>query len=128
MKEQFYGVQVVNFVLNSKGQRVDLGHEKYRGRDPKTGQVILSKYVGRLMNRDTAEKLVKLLRPQYPEAQVVELEWSEDNEPDGLAATSLKELGEIEPLERLSAAVKQCFASGNSREEVIEAVNQAVCS
>jgi hypothetical protein len=99
------------------------GRQNYNGRD-KNGQIqVTSPGDGRLMTQTCAEDFVKVLRIKYPQARVVELNRGDRDE---MAAKTLADLGEQTPLEVLAQAVRDCVSFGNTREQVIIAVETAI--
>jgi hypothetical protein len=98
---------------------VSFGRQNYNGRGP-DGQIQVTRFGdGRLMTRTCAEDFVKVLRIKYPQARIVELNRGDKDE---MAAKTLADLGEQTPLEVLAQAVRDCVRFGNSREQILTAV------
>jgi hypothetical protein len=102
---------------------ISFGLNNYNGRD-KNGSIQVTRFGdGRLMTRSCAETFCKVLQIKYPQARVVELY---RNDRDELAAETLADLGEQTPLEILTLAVRDCIRFGNTREQIITAVEASV--
>jgi hypothetical protein len=74
---------------------------------------------GVFMTKECAEKLVGILKFEYPEAHVVQLSRGDR---DAAAATSLEELGENVGMSKLTAAVHQCVIEGFGKQEIVSKV------
>jgi hypothetical protein len=102
---------------------VSFGRHNYNGRD-QNGLIKTALFGdGRLMTQECAEQLWKLFQLKYPQARVVELNRGDRDE---MAAKTLADLGEQTPLEVLAQAVRDCVRFGNSREQIITAVETSV--
>lgn len=111
MTEQLYGVSFSP-------------RQNYLGRD-KNGVLVFSNFSldGRLMTRECAEDLCKLLRSKYPNVSVVELLRGEKDE---LVANSLADLGEETPIQQIKRLVREAVSYGSSREQILVAVESEI--
>src|SRR5437762_12722937 len=104
---------------------VSFGRQNYNGRDEHGELKLTAPYApsdGRLMNRETADQLCRILKLNYPQVRVIQIFRGEQG---ALTAESLAEVGDATPLDVLVEAVKDCIRFGNTPDEILTAVNKA---
>jgi hypothetical protein len=100
------------------------GRQNYNGRD-ENGLIKMTRFGldGRLMTKDCAEQLCKVLQIKYPQARVIDLL---RNDRDEITAESLADLGEQTPIQQLQQLVREAVRFGNTREQIITAVESSI--
>lgn len=106
--------------MTDYGVTID-GIHQYDGRMP-DGRIKVS-LGGKLLTKECAENLARLLRLKHKSARVVELTRSGEDYP---AIESIQQLGETLPVNAVYSAVRDALRFGDSKEEILATVQKAL--